>query len=157
MLKRTAPAVSFTASHRALMMRTNKPLLGHDMSSTERYKTAWDEIPLTTIGWSRTEMYTFYWRCMYDLGLRDVMRLTKTRHMLLYVMLGLTCVTFYRVLYPNFIYFPIYQTFPEHYKKEGAMEHAKAQGIEVYCADGKFLKPYFHMSPPMLTMTTEDL
>eukprot|EP00758_Cryptobia_borreli_P006912 Tbor_TRINITY_DN5222_c0_g1::TRINITY_DN5222_c0_g1_i1::g.16359::m.16359 len=157
MLKRTIPSVSFTASHRALMLRTNKPLLGHEMNSTERYKAAWDDIPFSMIGWSNKDTFAWYWRCLYDLGLRDNMRWTKIRHIGLYANLGICLFFLYKCYFVACIYYPVFGEFPEHMKKENSRAHAQSKGFDVWCADGKFLKPYFHISPPMLTMTAEEL
>lgn len=157
MLRRTTPAVSFTASHRALMLRSNKPLLGHEMNSTERYKAAWDEIPLHTINWSRAEVFQWYWRCTYDLGLRDPAKFTKIRAMQTYGFGVFFILASIELMYPNFYYMPMYQTMPDYIKREGSEARGKAWGVDVIAPDGKFIKPYFHISPPMFTMKLEDL
>ncbi|AAZ11052.1 cytochrome oxidase subunit VIII [Trypanosoma equiperdum] len=157
MIRRTAPAVSFTTSHRALMLRTNRPLLSADMHSLERFKVAWDEMPVHLIGASRKQSFEWYWKCMYQLGIRSTYRMTKSRVVMnwcaVFVFMYLTYIS---VCFSSF-YHIYYQDWPEEFKRENARAYAQSKGSDVWAADGKFIKPYFHINPPMLTMTTEDL
>lgn len=157
MLRRTIPAVSFTASHRALMMRPSRPLMGGDMHSTDRFKAAWDDIPLHMLGASHKQVFEWYWRAMYQLGLRDPYRLTKLRSMInwagFFSFLYLTYISFF---YASF-YHVYMMDWPEHFKRENARDYAVSHGHDVWAGDGKFIRPYFHINPPMLTMTEEDI
>ena len=157
MIRRTPPAVSFTPSHRALMMRSSKPLLGgHDMSGLERFKESWDEMPMHKFGWSRKEVWTWHWRCMYDLGLRDNNWNTKSRIYGFWIFFPMAC---YLVLFTVGIQLAyLYNGVPEYMNKDNGPRNVKAWfGKEVWCADGKFSTPYFHIAPPMFTMKQEDL
>ncbi len=156
MLRRTVPAVSFTTSHRALMYRANRPLLGKDLNSIERFKIAWDEMPLTMMGMSRKEQNAWHWKAMYQLGLRDVNRLTKGRVIFNWIYFVLFAYLGINTFCMSFIYMPALG-WPEHFKRENAREYARAHGGDVWAADGKFVRPYFHINPPMLTMTTDEL
>eukprot|EP00744_Colponema_vietnamica_P004051 GILI01006107.1.p1 GENE.GILI01006107.1~~GILI01006107.1.p1 ORF type:complete len:167 (+),score=33.63 GILI01006107.1:30-503(+) len=157
MIRRTIPAVSFTPSHRALMIRVSKPLLSGEMNSNQRLRAAWNEIPFTTWFMSRAQVFEWHWRIRYDLGLRDMKTFTKARLYFSYVAYVACLLAVYKILSVNYYYFPVHQSFPEYMKRENSAEWAKAQGKEVWCADGKFVTPYFHINPPMLTMTMDEL
>jgi hypothetical protein len=160
MLRRTAPAVSFTTSHRALMYRANRPLLGKDMNSVERFKAAWDETPFTMLGMSRKEQNEWHWKAMYQLGLRDVNRWTKLRSISNWIFLFLFAYVGSQTFFAMFIYMPIVggpSGMPDSWKREHSRESARARGSDVWAADGKFVRPYFHINPPMFTMTTDEL
>jgi hypothetical protein len=156
MLRRTVPAVSFTTSHRALMYRANRPLLGKDLNSIERFKAAWDETPATLLGCSRKEQMEWQWKAMYQLGLRDVNRWTKLRSVFNWIFLFLFAYAGANTFGMAFVVFPAIGL-PDHFKRENAREYARAHGGDVWAADGKFVRPYFHINPPMLTMTTDEL
>ncbi|KAG8344790.1 putative cytochrome c oxidase VIII (COX VIII) [Trypanosoma vivax] len=157
MIHRTTPAVSFTTSHRALMLRTNRPLLATDMHSVERYKEAWDELPFHLFGSSRKQAFEWHWKCMYQLGLRSTHHSTKLRVVMnwcaLFAFLYLGSATAY---YSSF-YHIYYQDWPKEFKRENARSYAQSRGADVWAADGKFIRPYFHINPPMLTMTADDM
>lgn len=157
MLKRTVPAVSFTTSHRALAIRSSRPLFGNEMNSTARFKAAWDELPMTGYGFSNKQRFEWARRQLYELGLRDQARSTKSRQVMLYV-IGFMLV--YLSMETSFwaCYLVYYQTLPDRFKvPEVARQNARNMGVDVYCADGKFVRPYFHLNAPMFTMTVEDL
>ncbi|EPY43700.1 cytochrome c oxidase VIII (COX VIII) [Angomonas deanei] len=148
MLRRTTPVVSFTASHRALAMKPSRTLLSADMHSVDRYKAAWDEIPLHMLGWSRKQTYEWYWKAYYQLGLRDPSRMTKLRSLINWG----AAFSFLYITYVSFFYATFYhiymQDWPEHFKRENAREYALAHGGDVWAGDGKFIRPYFHINPP---------
>lgn len=157
MLRRTIPAVSFTVSHSALMMKPSRPLLGEDMHSSDRFKASWDEIPMTLLGASFKERYEWHWRCMYQLGLRDVYRFTKLRTVMNWVALLVFLYIGYVSFFFASVYHVYYMDWPEQFKRENAREYALAHGGDVYAGDGKFIRPYFHINPPMFTMTVEEM
>ena len=157
MMRRTIPAVSFTTSHRALMMKVSRPLLGGDLTSVERHKACWDEMPLTVMGFSRKEMCDYYWRCMFEYGIRDAHSMTKSQIIMNWIFLVVFTYWLYKTMYFPCIYYPIFQQWPEYMGMEQARAEAQSWGQDVWCPDGKFVKPYFHISPPMLTMTIEEL
>ncbi|KAG8345210.1 cytochrome c oxidase VIII [Trypanosoma vivax] len=157
MIRATAPAVSFTTSHRALMLRTNRPLLSADMTSVERYKAAWDEMPFHLIGSSRRQSFEWHWRCIYQLGIRSTNHMTKLRVVGNWAALfSFSYLTYISVYYSSF-YHIYYQDWPEEFKRENARAYAQSKGSDVWASDGKFMKPYFHINPPLLTMTADDL
>ncbi|KEG12622.1 cytochrome c oxidase VIII (COX VIII) [Trypanosoma grayi] len=157
MLRRTCPAVSFTTSHRALMLRTSRPLLGGDMHSLERFKAAWDETPIHLLGASRKEAFEWHWKCMYQLGLRDTTRMTKLRVVMNWgALFSFLYLTYISVFYASF-YHVYFEDWPEEFKRENARAYAQSKGGDVWAADGKFIRPYFHINPPMFTMTSDDL
>lgn len=157
MLRRTCPAVSFTASHRALMLNRSRPLLSADMHSIDRFKAAWDDIPLHLLGASHKERFEWHWRMMYQLGLRDTYRSTKMRTVLNWATLFSFVYLLYGSVYYTTFYHVYYQDWPEEFKRENAREYALAHGGDVWAGDGKFIRPYFHINPPMLTITEEDI
>ncbi len=157
MLKRTCPAVSFSASHRALYLKSNRPLLGGNLVSTERYRIAWDEMPFTIFHWAQKDKSTWDWRCRYEFGLRDDYRLTKIRTFAMYCVPVWAAGNFYAFYYP-FFYLIVTDKAPEYCSREGGPAHAwKYYGKKVWAADGKFLKPFYHINPPMMTITTEEV
>lgn len=157
MLKRTSPAVSFSASHRALYLKTSRPLLGHDLHSSERYKIAWDEMPFTTFHWARKDIWNWDWRCRYEFGLRDDYRLTKCRTFLMYTVPVWALAMFYAYYYP-FLYLIAFDKAPDYCSREGGPAHAwKWYGKRVWAHDGKFIKPFYHINPPMLTISAEEV
>lgn len=157
MLRRTAPAVSFTTSHRALMMKPSRALLSGDMHSVDRYKAAWDEIPMHMLGASRKEYFEWIWRCMYQLGLRDQYRFTKLRSVINWAGFFTGLYVFYNSMFFSSGYHIVYGDWPEYFKRENARDYAAAHGVDVWAADGKFIRPYFHLNAPMFTMTEDDI
>lgn len=157
MLRRTVPAVSFTTSHRALMMKPSRSLLSGDMHSSDRYKAAWDEIPMHMLGMSRKQSFEWAWRCMHQLGLRDQYRFTKARSVMMWA--GGFCFLYLGYLSFWFAgpYHVYYSDWPEHWKRENSRDYAVAHGSDVWAGDGKFIRPYFHLNPPMFTMTEDDI
>lgn len=157
MLRRTNAAVSFATSQRALALTRSRPLLGGDMHSVDRFKAAWDDMPLHMIGYSLKQRYEWHWRMMYQLGLRDATRITKLRVVMNWATLFAFLYFGYISFFYTTIYHVYYQDWPEHFKREHAREYALSHGADVWAGDGKFIRPYFHINPPMLTMTEEDL
>lgn len=158
MLRRTVPAVSFTTSHRALMIRASRPLLAADMTSTDRFRAAWDETPWTRIQMSKQELWDWDFKARYQLGLRDNVRLTKfgyvwfVLYFTLFVWLGVV-----ELIWPSF-YHAWYDVWPAWLvSEEYNRKRAQAWGRDIWCADGKFSTPYFHLVAPMFTMKVEDL
>jgi hypothetical protein len=158
MLRSTVPRVSFTTSHMALMLRTTAPLLGgHGMHSIDRYKAAWDELPLTTFSMSRSEAFAWDWKCRYELGLRDTYRNSKMTYAMLYCLWLLVPVLLYGYAWPFWGYHCWYGEVLPQYNRENGPAYSKQFGVEVWCADGKFVTPMYHINPPMFTMTVEEL
>jgi hypothetical protein len=142
----------------ALMLKTSRPILGgHGMHSEDRFKAAWDEMPLTTLNMSRKEAFAWDWKCRYELGLRDTLASTKINTIILWVMWALCPIMLYGFAWPFYGHHVWYgETLPQ-YSREHGVEYSKQFGVEVYCADGKFVTPFFHINPPLFTMTVEEL
>ncbi len=160
-MKRTVPAVSFTPSHRAFMFKMNKPLLGAAMHHRERYRAAWDDIPLNM--WFDPDMTrTWNWdtKCRFQLGLRNDVWRTKLGIINYFV---LQFVMAYHGFQLCFI--PVYTAIygMDSYDNDTLMgrKHGTEDGIrrgyKLFCADGKFAVPTYHMHPPQFTMTTDDM
>ena len=158
MLRSTVPRVSFTTSHMALMFRGSKPLLGgHGMHSEDRLKAAWDELPWTTFYMDRADAFAWDWKCRYELGLRDTYRTTKTNIILLKCMWIMIIIQLYGWIWPFWGWYAFMgEPYPQ-YNRENGEAYSKQYGVEVWCADGKFVTPFFHINPPMLTMTVDEL
>jgi hypothetical protein len=157
MLRRTAPAVSFTTSHMALAYKSSRPLLGGDLTSGDLIKAAWDEMPFTNFHTSRKETWAWVWKAKYELGIRDYYRHTKARIITNYVLMFLILACFMEYQYALPIV--IWTGKPPWYaQKENAVAYSKRKyGADVWCADGKFVVPWMHINPPMLTMTVAEL
>ena len=158
MLRSTVPRVSFTTSHMALMLKTSKPILGgHGMHSDDRHKAAWDEMPVTTVHMDRKDQFAYDWKCRYELGLRDLTSITKLQTVMVWVTWVLIFWMSYGLMWPFWGYMAIWGGVPPQYSREHGVEYSKQFGVEVWCADGKFVTPFFHINPPMFTMTVEEL
>jgi hypothetical protein len=155
-MQRTVPAVSFTTSHRALAMKSSRMLFGKDMTSTERFRAAWNEMPWSQIMMSIPERHAWVWKQTYELGLRDTNRNSKSKIIGLYI--GQVCVfvSMYLVTQPVWRYV-IDREWPLHMQLGHERENARRWGADVYFADGKFQKPVFHINPPALTMTADEV
>ena len=157
MLRRTAPAVSFTTSHMALMYKASRPLLGGDMTSSDLVKAAWDEMPIGNYHTSRKEVWAWLWKAKYELGIRNYYTHTKGRiimNYVLYFFIGYCAYEYWYVL-PFMLLTdkpPWYAT-----RDHGAAYSKRKYGVDVWCADGKFVGPWIHINPPMLTMTVAEL
>jgi hypothetical protein len=156
MLKRTAPAVSFTTSHQALALKSSRMLLGHDMTSVERHKAAWDEMPWTTFFWSRKDQWNWDWRCRYELGIRCNYFTSKAKSYMAWSMVPMALLCLWDMQWPIFVLIATDKP-PAFMQRDHGEEYAKKFGKEVWGADGKFIKPYYHINPPMLTMTADEL
>jgi hypothetical protein len=157
MLRKTTPAVSFTTSHMALMLRTSRPVFGKDMHSSHRYKAAWDEMPLGGLFMSRKDIWAWDWKCRFELGLGDAFRTTKVKMVMFYCLWPIGTACAYGYIWPSF-YHAIFQEVIPHMNRDNGVEYSKeAYGRDVWCADGKFVQPWVHINPPMFTMTTEEL
>ena len=158
MMKRTVPAISFHPSSINLMLRVSKPVLSAEMDSITRMQASWNELPFNFTGASKAEMVAWDDKRTYELGLRRVYYFTKQNWIMMNVTWFLAIL-----LFSEFNYFPIWMAYyagdgPTHLKRENGKEWTKkTYGIEVYCADGKFIRPHFHMTPPMFTMTADEL
>jgi hypothetical protein len=154
-MQRTTQRISFTTSHRALAMKSTRPVFGYDMTSIERYRAAWDELPFWQMNMTRKEQHAWLWKSRFELGLRDPMRLTKLRS------IGVTFMKLGGVLPLYLLWsimeYVIYRDWPYNYRRENARAYAQRWGGDVWFADGKFAKPVFHINPPALTMTAEEL
>ena len=156
MLRRTA--VSFTVSHRALMMKTSKPLLSSDMTSTERLAAAWDETPWSRIQMSRQESWDWDFKARYQLGIRDNLRLTKVGAAFR-IVFAICCFAWGipEIIWPSLYHF-WFDVWPEWLiSEEYNRKRAQSWGKDIWCADGQFSTPFFHMVAPMLTCKVEDL
>lgn len=158
MLKRTNPAVSFSASHRALYLRSSRPILGGDLHSYDRFKIAWNEMPTTVFHWARKDIWNYDWRVRYEFGLRDDYMLTKCRSYFMYCVPIWAAGMFY-AYYTPFFYLILYDKPPEYCNRENGPAHAKKYyGKEVFCADGKFrTSGLYHINPPMFTISAEEV
>lgn len=128
-----------------------------EMHSSDRFKAAWDDLPMHMMGFSHKECYEWYWRLMYQLGLRDCYRFTKIRCVLNWMCFFTYAYLFYLSAFFGTFYHVAFQDWPDYFKRENAREYALAHGADVWAGDGKFIRPYFHINPPMFTMTEEDL
>ena len=155
-MQRTVPAVSFTTSHRAHAMKSSRMLFGKEMKSPERFKAAWDEMPFSQIGMSMAERHAWLWKQRFELGLRDTHRNSKSKIIGMYVMTSLLTMGVFASSWPIYCY-GVYRDWPYSMRRENSREYARRWGADVYYADGKFTKPVFHISPPMLTMTCDEL
>jgi len=160
-MKRTVPAVSFTTSHRALMIRLSKTMLSedshHHLHHRERFRAAWDDIPTFTLGYSNKQQWEHVWKMRYFFGLRASRYFSKGKSCLVPLLSLTSLYLFFRVPFYTFCYLPYYQTWPDFAKRENARAYAQSFGYDVWCPDGKFVRPYFHINAPMFTMTLEDL
>ena len=158
MIRRTTPAVSFTTSHRALMLRSSRTLLGNEMNSTARVKAAWDEMPFNTWGFSNKQRFEWHWRCMFELGLRDTCRNTKSRQIFLAMIAIAMGYYVLNLIWPAYWYRIVFLKWPDKFANPDAgRQDARNKGYDVWCADGKFVRPFFHLNAPMFTMRIEDL
>ena len=158
-MQRTAPAVSFTVSHRALAMRSNRALLGNNMTSWDRQKAAWSETPIHWAVLDFKGLREWVVRMTYELGLRDFERSNKFGCVMLYVLMTWSICASAEVG-SVFWYHIIYRTWPEHSGRNGmagTVEYGKKHGRAVWYADGKFTKPLYHINPPYFTMTADEL
>lgn len=157
MLRATTSRVSFTTSHTALMVRSSKPLLGSDVHSHMRAKGAWDEMPFCSWFMSRSEWWAWDWKCRYELGIRDLYKTQKWTYMLLYCMPVFMAINFYGLVFPP-LYHVVYGEIVPWMNRDNGVEYSKrVYGFDVWCADGKFVQPFWHINPPMFTMKQEDL
>ena len=157
MLKSTKPAVSFTTSHMALMMRSSRPVFGKDMHSRARYQAAWDEMPLGGLFMSRKDIWAWDWKCRYELGLGDGWRTTKIKNVMYYSLPFICTMCFYGYPWAG-LYHALFQEMLPHMNRDNGVKYSKENyGRDVWCADGKFVQPWVHINPPMFTMTTEEL
>ena len=156
MLRRTAPAVSFSPSHRALMMRSSRPLLGNSVGYHERYKAAWDEMPWQLMFTSKKTHWEWEWKSRFQLGLRNDNCRTKAQWLNFYLMNFFCVMCFIDHGYIGF-YLALFWAPPDHMNADNGRATAQKWGYDVWCADGKFVRPMFHLMPPMYTMKAEDL
>ena len=155
-MQRTTQRVSFTTSHRALALKTTKMVFGNDMTSTERFRAAWDEMPVAQVQMSYAERHAWVWKMRYELGLRDTHRDSKVKTVFSYVLAVLMCLNFFGWWWPV-IEMIIWRQWPYEMRRENSREYARHFGSDVYFADGKFVKPVFHINPPALTMTADEI
>jgi hypothetical protein len=155
-MQRTTPAISFTVSHRALMMKQNRPLLGAQAEYKVRMKACWDELPWTMQNMSIQQKWTYIWRCRFEFGVRNHGHFSKIRFVGVQVswIMGLLAIAY---IFRPLGYFLIFQEFPWDCKRENSREVARQYGGDVIAGDGKFFRPFFHIHPPQFTMTTDDL
>ncbi|KNH03637.1 cytochrome c oxidase VIII [Perkinsela sp. CCAP 1560/4] len=159
MLRTTRPAVSFSTSSVLLKQRIARPLFSVDMRSNDRLAAMWDDMPWTLAGQPRHRIFEWNNYITYELGMRRYMYgFSKLRWIMMnvgycafiFVLLDSGWMLTYHALTVNGV--------PEqHSVKYGTEFTKKWHGIDVYCADGKFIRPFFHMFPPKYTMTIEEL
>jgi hypothetical protein len=150
--------VSFTTSHRALMLRSSRPLLGKEMNSSERCKASWDELPFTNYGFSHKQRMEWNQRMIYELGIRDVVRTSKIRYFGVAFMVMCMLVVCKVGVYEMYIYRFVFWKFPDHIGDiDLCRTNARNKGYDVWCSDGQFVRPFFHLNAPMFTMKIEDL
>ncbi len=157
-MRRSVPVVSFTTSHRALMYKMSRPLLGKEMNSADRNKAAWDELPFSSWGFSNKQRVEWQQRYVYELGLRELPKVTKVRYLV--VLLWILCAmrAGYTLIWQAYFYRVIFWKFPDHIQNaELARTEMRNKGYDVWCADGQYVRPFFHMNAPMFTMKVEDL
>lgn len=158
MLRRTSSQQSFSVSHKALCYRANKPLLAAGMNSHERAIAAWDDLPWQLhVATHRNTFYAEQTKAVYEYGLRLDQHMTRTKMINLWLMFFIIPAWFWSMLYP-LLYLVIFETLPsEMVGAKGKANTLKYYGLEVWCADGKFVIPWTHINPPMFTMRVEDL
>ena len=155
-MRRTIPADSFAPSSINLMLNRSRPLLSAEMNSHQRLAAAWNDMPFGFSGKARHELVAWDDKCRYELGIKRIHYQTKGNWIMT------SCGWFFALMcIINFISFPYRLAFfglPEHLSREKGPAYAKATyGVDVWCADGKFIRPHFHISPPMFTMTADEL
>ncbi len=157
-MRRSVPAISFTTSHRALMLRNSRPLMGKEMNSQERCKAAWDELPFSNWGFSNKQRMEWLQRMCFELGLRDMPRSNKVRQIFLAIWIIGALKLGYHFVWGAYLYRYIYWKFPDYMiDPEVARTDARNKGYDVWCSDGQFVRPFFHLNAPMFTMRVEDL
>eukprot|EP00759_Apiculatamorpha_spiralis_P021009 PhF_6_TR2613/c1_g1_i1/m.4411 len=157
-MRRTIPAVSFHSSSINLMIKNSRPLLAADMNSIQRARASWNELPFWFVGKPKMDQFDWHNRTIWELGLRRIQQLTKTRWIA--KNLGWSCALLAFLDWGHIVL-----TLPasggvwiNRHSREHGVEWAKKNfGAEVWCADGKFVRPHYHMTPPMFTMTVEEL
>ena len=155
-MHRTVPAVSFTTSHRALAMKSSRMLYGKDMTSTERIRAAWDEMPFWQMHMSIADRHAWIWKERYELGLRDTNRNSKLKICMYYTLHVILWVNLFNWNYP-LLHYIFKREWPSWMLRENSRAEAQRWGTDVYFADGKFTKPYFHINPPALTIKADEV
>lgn len=157
MMRRTQAQQSFSVSHKALCFRANKPLLGADMTSDERVIAAWDDLHWQWFIGPRTEMYKAFAVTMMDFGIRLLQAHTRMRIVCMQFWLIMLPIALWITLWPS-LHLVLFGELPPAYMGQtGVANSKKYYGLEVWCADGKFLTPWTHIKPPHFTMRVEDL
>eukprot|EP00009_Paramoeba_aestuarina_P005288 CAMPEP_0201521704 /NCGR_PEP_ID=MMETSP0161_2-20130828/15729_1 /ASSEMBLY_ACC=CAM_ASM_000251 /TAXON_ID=180227 /ORGANISM="Neoparamoeba aestuarina, Strain SoJaBio B1-5/56/2" /LENGTH=119 /DNA_ID=CAMNT_0047920387 /DNA_START=171 /DNA_END=530 /DNA_ORIENTATION=+ len=95
----------------------------------------------------------------FELGLRRVMYSTsKMRWIMMNVAYCLMLLILFDQCWQLVYHAWTKNGVPEQWSIEHGKEFSKKwHGIDVWCADGKFYRPFFHMFPPMYTMTVDEL
>jgi hypothetical protein len=139
------------------MIKSSRPLLGgHGKTSVQLQREAWEETPLTMLTWSKKDAYKWELRRRHELGIRDTYSRSKLCYSGYAIATGI--IIFGLTTYAYIPFLMIFtQKIPEYYNSENGVANAKRWGIDVWCADGKFLKAYFHINPPMLTITADEI
>ncbi len=157
-MRRSVPVVSFTTSHRALMYKMSQPLLGKEMNSQDRNKAAWDELPFSHWGFSNKQRFEWTYRMINELGLRDAPRSNKVRYLVLLFSVVSAIRVGYTMVWEGYFYRWVYWKYPAHIgDMEVGRTEARNKGYDVWCADGQYVRPFFHLNAPMFTMKVEDL
>eukprot|EP00008_Paramoeba_atlantica_P005436 CAMPEP_0201489934 /NCGR_PEP_ID=MMETSP0151_2-20130828/24268_1 /ASSEMBLY_ACC=CAM_ASM_000257 /TAXON_ID=200890 /ORGANISM="Paramoeba atlantica, Strain 621/1 / CCAP 1560/9" /LENGTH=130 /DNA_ID=CAMNT_0047875681 /DNA_START=175 /DNA_END=567 /DNA_ORIENTATION=- len=128
------------------------------MDSYERMYACYNDLPFTWLHKAPYEAVQWDDRRVYELGL---VRWNYGTSKLVWIMMNfmwfLVVVLFVDLNY-IVLYLPIFNRLPEHLDSTYGKEWSKkVYGAEVWAADGKFLRPFFHLTPPMYTMTVEEM
>ena len=157
MMRRTTPQNSFSVSHKALAFRANQPLLGHGMNSDDRAVAAWDDLRWQWMIGPRTEIYKSFSIAFMEYGLRLLQTHTRARIILMQMWSVLLPVAIFFAFWPA-LHLVLFGELPPAYMGQtGIANTRKYYGLEVWCADGKFIVPWTHIKPPHFTMRVEDL
>ena len=159
MYRLTRPSISFAASSILLKERLNHPVLSADMLTTDRLYAIWDDLPWTLTGKSNHEKIEWIRFATYELGVRRYAYGT-TKGFWLFMNL-FWAVAIFCILDSGWLHLYYAYSGGQHLAHlsldYGTEFTQKWHGIDVYCADGKFVRPFFHLFPPMYTMTLEDI
>eukprot|EP00760_Papus_ankaliazontas_P032233 PhM_4_TR5705/c0_g10_i1/m.94714 len=156
-MRRTLPAVSFAPTHVNLMMRSSKPLLANEMDSYQRLAACWNDLPFSFTGNAKYEFCQWDDKCRYELGIRRIQHMTKAHWLGMNLLWFVGFLSFLEVGY-LMPYMLFMNKGPDNLSRDNGPAYSKrVYGVDVWCADGKFIRPFFHMVPPMFTMTADEL
>ena len=159
MYRLTRPAISFSASSILLKERLITPLLSSEMHSDDRLCAIWDDLPWTFVGQKPYKFIEWTNFTTYELGVRrHSYGSTKAHWIMMNLAWALLIFTFFEGGWlPAYYAFSGGVPLERHSVDYGTEFSQKWHGVDVYCADGKYVRPFFHIFPPMYTMTVDDL